>query len=201
MSKKNSDNGEKDLVIKININDYRDDTMRKEIEIKSKDDIIEALTKDGHSTADVARATLVARELELAPENIIRPNKVLVTVSAMQDVSRIAHHNSRKVVHTPKGDHFVPTIVARAASFPVEISAEEDEVEQEEQEKRTIDDGPSFVPYLGENSVSRTYDYFNRIIPGHIKERLVTLYANGEDVRKAADDLKAMIDRLVDEII
>jgi len=202
MTKKNGSKEEKCEIV-IDITEYLEDTRRKEIEITSREDILDALIKDGHSTAEVARATLVARELEIAPPDIIRSNKVLVTVAAMNDVSRIAH-NKKSIVHTPKGDHFVSDLVTRAASFPYEIDPEEAAIEADDEnkeEEKPIDNGLSFVPRKSPESVMRTYDYFRRIIPGHLKDRLVSLYENGEDLHKVADELKAMIDHLVSEII
>ena len=78
----------KKLYVKADISEWRDEAFQEEFVPKDKDEILEAVEKGMH-TAQVARATVVSRELKEAPEDIIRDNKVLLLVGAMQDVSQM----------------------------------------------------------------------------------------------------------------
>lgn len=164
----------KKLYLKADITDWRDEAYQDEFIPKDRDDILGAI-EIGMHTAKVARATVVSRELKEASEDIIRENKILLQVGAMQDISQIVLREKTEV-ETKSGE---------ILSVPAFIGSAED------------DNGQSYVPSDSNRGRERAEKYLKNQVVGHIRNRLGTIYQNGGDVAEVAEKLKARIDELV----
>lgn len=187
------------LYIREDISDWRDETFQDETIIEQEDDIFAAL-EQGISTPKIARAALVSRELGKAPADLIRSNKVLLNVGAMADVIAIAHKPKVKV-QTKNGEYDAPAFVGKVATRQLEEEQVEGEPEIEETETEPDDSGPSFVRLGDDLAGRRAQDYLDRIVPGHIWNRLLIIHSAGGDVRQAALEVKGKIDEMVGRIV
>lgn len=197
------DNGR--LYIKEDITDWQQETLRNETIIEKEEDIIDALTKEGRSTKEVARSTLVSRAMGKAPEEILRPNKILLTSGAELQINQIIDRQ-RSVVRTPKGSFTIQSYVGKLPmndrGVPVEENDNENLVEENTEEDEPVDTGPSFTSINGQLASDRALGYLNRIVRGRtIRDRLIVIYKNGGNIREVAENLKRQIDELVEQII
>jgi hypothetical protein len=168
----------KKLYAKADITDWRDEAFQAEFVPKDKEDILDAI-ETGMNTAQVARATVVSREIKEAPDDIIRENKVLLQVGAMQDISQI--------VVRQKTD--VDTKSGKTWHIPAFVGSNEG------------DNGQSYVPNDSYQARERAERYLKRQGIGHIKNRLAVIYQTGGDVKETAKQLKIEIDKLVRELV
>lgn len=180
---------DEELIIKIDITDWRDTLLQTEEPITNEEDIIKALSA-GKQTGVVARATAVSRALKLAPEDILRSDKLLYYTGCVGDISAIAKKNKR-VVEVENGDHYtVPELIGYPGRRK---EIEEGEVQPEEgyQSYITIDD-PQAAEYAK--------NYLIKVLPGHIWNRLLILHECNEDVSEAGELMKDKIDEMVKRI-
>ena len=180
------------LFIKEDITDWMDETLHDENIIESEEDIIHALD-NGVSTAKLARATLVSRAMGKAPKDIVRPNKILLNVGAQMDVISRAH-SEKTSVKTSTGEYPVSSFVGIVREK--ELVHEENDPEIQE-----VPQGPSFVRINSSDALGRSVGYLERIVPGHVWNRLLVVHEAGGDVRNEADKLKQTIDDMVSRII
>lgn len=183
-----------ELFIHENITDWMHETLRDESIIESDQDIIHALAKGG-STAKVARAAIVSREMGKAPSDIVRPNKMLLNVGAQMDITQMMH-NEKTIVKTSSGEHPVSSYIGIVKEK--EQPGDEDAPEEEEQPKKYE---PSFVSIDSAEALERSIGYLERVVPGHIWNRLLVVHEAGGDVRNEADKVKQIIDDMVSRIV
>lgn len=165
----------KKLYLKADITDWRDEAYQEEFMPESKDDIMDAIEKGQH-TAKIARATLVAREVGHAPDDIIRENKLLVMSGAMNDISRM--------VQSTKSE--IETVSGKTWKVPAFLGNPKGENGEQ-----------SYVSTDTNKSKVWAEKYLETAIVSHIRNRFATIYQNGGDVAEAADKLKARIDGLI----
>lgn len=167
------------MELKIDVTDWHEETKREEIEIKNDDDIYALLDKGEH-TGKIGRAIIVNRELGNADENIIKPNKLILSSGAQLEVSRLAARK-RHEVETESGAKF------QARSYVGEVQDGQDTDE-------------SYVTYTDDKAAERAKRYLTNMIPGYIWPRLLTLYEANENVQEVADELKSLIDEMVEKL-
>lgn len=184
-------NGNGKLYIKEDITDWRDEAMRDEAIPESAAELMQ-FVEGGMSTAKAARAAIVAREIGKAPADIIRTNKMLLNAGAQLDITAMMHRKKTDV-KTPSGR----TYEANAFVGKGQLGAD---TETDEQDAKP-DLGPSFVSVNDKQAIDRTLFYLHSVVPGWIWGRLLTLAANKQDVRAAANQLKATIDDMVGRIM
>lgn len=178
------------LYIREDISDWQDEAFRAEIIITNERDMLDALASGSH-TAQVARAAIVSRELGKAPEDIMRPNKVLLTIGAMQDVISTAHKVKIEVETSNGAVYEAPAFVGKG---------NKDEAPEETEEKDPEDTGPSFVAARSPLALERARRYMSNVVPGHVWNRLLLIHHNGGSVQAEAEELKAKIDEMVNRI-
>lgn len=167
------------MELKIDVTDWHEETKREEMEIKSDNDIYALLDKGEH-TGKIGRAIIVNRELGNADENIIKPNKLILNSGAQLEVSRLAARK-RHEVETESGAKF------QARSYVGEVQDGQDTDE-------------SYVSHSDDKAADRTRRYLMSIIPGHIWQRFLILYEAGENIQEVADELKSLIDEMVEKL-
>jgi hypothetical protein len=167
----------KRLYAKADITEWRDEAFQDELVPKDKEEILRAI-EDGMHTAKVARATIVSRELKEAPEDIIRENKVLMQVGAMQDISQIVARQKSEI-QTKSGETW---------QVPAFVGDQDD------------GDGQSYYPSDSYKAKDIAERYLQNQVVGHIRNRLATIFQGGGDVSEVATWLKVKIDELVDEL-
>jgi hypothetical protein len=165
----------KKLYLKADISDWRDEAYQDEFLPESKDEIMDAV-ETGKHTAEIARATIVSREVGHAPDDIIRENKLLVMSGAMNDISRMVR-NTKTEIETVSGKTWkVPAFLGHPTG---------EDVEQ------------SYVSTDTNKGKVWAEKYLETAVVSHIRNRLATIYQNGGDVTEAADKLKSRIDGLI----
>lgn len=184
------------LFIHEDITDWRDEVFRDELIIMEEKDILDALGQGSH-TAKVARAAIVSREIGKAPANIVRPNKTLLTIGAMQDVTQIAHKVKAEVTAADGAVYDAPAFIGRGNIEELIEAPEDDEPEEGKDE---IDLGPSFVGIHDPMARQRAERHLFRVVPGHIWNRLLIVHEGGGDVALVALELKDKIDEMVRRI-
>ena len=179
------------LFIKEDITDWYKETMRDETIVESEQDVLGLLDKGEHS-AKIARSAIVSRELGKAPDDILRPNKVLLTAGALNDISFMAKKVTLEVEGKNGKTYDAPGYVGRIGRMP-----DDDEPGEEPKE----DKGPSYVRTQSTTGLNRAEAYLTTTIPTHVWNRLLVVKANGGDVRTSAELLIESIDQMVERLV
>jgi len=166
-----------ELTITIPIDDWHDEALKTEMPITDKQTIID-LIEAGLHTAKVGRMAITWRELGEAPGDILRPNKVLLESAAQHNISQIVRAQKHEV-ETKDGKIYY------SRDYVGQLSDDEDGYEQ------------SYIHYTSRAAVERALTYLENAVPGHIWNRLITLYENGGDYKEAARSLIMTIDEMV----
>lgn len=167
--------------IVIDIRDWRDKTIQEETLVSSEDDVYRML-EEGMSTSDIAVSTLVSRELGVAPQGIIRPNKVLIRLGAMEDASKIWADKKREI-RAANGRR------VKAKLYVGKNNPESDEPSYVNSEKDP------------DAALKRSTEYLLNVVPGHVRNALVQVYAGGGDVQEVADMLIDKIQYMTDKLV
>ena len=210
------DEDEGKLIIKTDITDWREEADELGFVPKNQKDMVDALA-EGHTTAQVARASIVSRERGYADENILRPNKLLMQTGAMLQVGQAAR-NKRDVGQLPNGKTvnapaYVGRVVHTAPTIPELGSDDEAQAQLFELEALAgggdsgnvpppDSDGPSYVDGGSYEAQRRAEQYLEDIVPGHIWDRLVIIARNGtaQDIETACVKLKYKINEMLDKL-
>ena len=173
--------------IRIDVTDYCEETLRNETVITSKDDIIEH-AKNGKSTGEMARSVIASRVLGHAPMDIINSDKMIHHTGARVEVSGIISSESHEV--TTKNGHVYEsrTYLGKVGRKPTGDDGELPE------------DKNNYVVAKSNDGYERAINYLDRVVPGHIWNRLLTIYENRGDVERAAASLKNNIDEMVKKL-
>lgn len=185
-------------VIRIEYADWLEEYLRNETPINDDDDIVALLTADAHSTAEVARMTIVAREQGYAADTILPPNKTMLAADARARLA-VKMKARRVSVEMPNGTEYsVREFVGVPQTGPT----------SDEQQGNAMDVGAielqsekAFVPFQDEAALERIMYYLNNNVPGIIFERLKLIAAGGGDVLRAGEQLKATIDEMVGRLV
>lgn len=167
------------MKINIDITDWNEEHKEKEPNVSSHKEIIER-SKEGLGPSELARMTIVARELDLAPENIIASNKVNLMVGGAAQISKIK--TGKKEAKLKNGN----TVNMREYTCPVEGG--EDDVLVESETKAGYD-----------NAVN----YLLNVVPGYIvgRLRIIANYSGNGDVEHYAELLIEKIRSAVKELV
>jgi hypothetical protein len=176
------------LTVKINIQDWLEECQRDELEVKEKADIIKAI-EEGKSTSKVACAALVCRELSVAQEDIIRPNKSLLLDGASGNIISIVRNQTHEVTLFSGAVEEVHDFNGRITN----VNGTEPEAED--------DTGPSFVGKNDPLYIKRAQRYLEERVPGHIEPRLIQIYESGGDVHEAIKMLHTILDEMETRIL
>ena len=168
----------KRLYIKADISDWRDEAFQVELLPKTDDDILEAI-ESGKHTAQIARCTIVSREVGEADKEILPENKLLIMAGAMQGISKKVR-NQKIDIETANGQ------IWRIPAFLGHPNGDDDDV--------------SYVSVDSQKAREWATNYLETIVIGHIRNRLATLYQNGGDITESAEKLKMKIDEMVAEL-
>ena len=180
-------------VIKIDVTDWAVEHDEIEPDVSSEDKLVELSTK--YHTIKLARMAIIAREKGLMPEGIMPPNKVVLQSGAWLRISSLIKRRVKEF-ELPNGN----TVEVREF-----VGAVKDENDHVHGDALDSDVDSSFTADLyvhseSDEGLGRAIDYLLKRIPGYVYGRLVTIAANGGDVRKAADELKGKIDELVERL-
>ena len=184
-------------LIKIDVTDWAVEHDQIEPSVTGEDDLIALVTKQGRSTAQVARLAIIARERGLAPTNILPENKPLLNAGAAVDISsKIARR--MKEAQLPNGN----TLTVREFVAPVREEEEEGQLANDTQNVLAPSSPlpETFVSVESPEARGRALDYLYKIVPGYIMGRLKIIAISGGDVKAAADELKNKIDEMVDRL-
>ncbi len=180
-------------VIKIDVTDWAVEHDEIEPDVSSEDKLVELSTK--YHTIKLARMAIIAREKGLMPEGIMPPNKVVLQSGAWLRISSLIKRRvSEKEL--PNG---------KTVEFREFVGVVRDEDGQNTGDTLSAHADSSLTTDLyvhaeSDEGLERAIDYLLKRIPGYVYGRLVTIAANGGDVRKAADELKGKIDELVERL-
>ncbi len=159
------------LYVKADITEWRDEAYQDEFLPENWDDIMDAM-ENGQHTAKVARAVIVAREVGLAPDDIVPENKCLIQSGTVNDISK-KMRNIKIEIETVSGKTWkVPAFIGQPSG----------------------DDEQSYVSSDTHKGMEWAESYLEKQVVGNIRNRLANIYQNGGDVTKVADKLKSRID-------
>lgn len=181
------------LIIYVDITDLEEDSKRKELMPESEEDIVEELA-NGRSPLEIGSSVLVTRERGRAPQDIIRPNKLLLQSGAQMDIISIAHRQKLKMKTESGKEYQLPKFIGTVAEH------KENGKEEEDAEETQANEEISYVSSESAEGMRRSIEYLERIVPGHIRNRLYVIYHNGGDVRNEADKLIETINEIVGEL-
>jgi len=189
------------LIVKTDITDWRDECLRYEPTIRTVDDLVALVVDENRSTGEAARMAIVMRELGHAPDDILKPNKLLLHAGGRAEVA--IKVSARKVqAEMPNGSTYSVRefvgIPGRGEGVASDVDVGQVAFEAEVQDAVTeAASGPHYVPSDSADGLMRAMNYLVNTIPGYIFERLKIIALAGGDVEAAADTLKEEIDRQV----
>jgi len=205
----NGDNGK--MIIPIDITDWNDEMLRNETVITSEEDVYTAMDS-GVSMPAIARYLAVSRHCGHAPQDIMRPNKVIFHVGVMGEAVTIAKKRKRMVT-TPSGKKYpTPEYVGPVRKKELPLSPVEDDeaaflfeaervVDDTTDDTIPVDDKAYYVKTGSLDGTARAHRYLTTTLLGHIRNKLVQILAGGGDVKGVAEELKQGIDGLVAEMV
>ena len=182
-------------VITIPIDDWDEQYIQDEPDVTTDDAIIARLL-EGITTAQVARHTIVARERGDAPENILKPNKLLLFTGAQKQVSEKYQRRTR-VVEVPSGKSYE----VREYSAPVREKQEDDEAGTLTDEATISIIAPLVSIDDKDQSVSNAERYLLNVAMGHIWPRLVEIAYHGGDVEEIVKIIKQRLDDMCNKLV
>lgn len=177
------------LTIQVPIDDWAEEVKREEVELTSDADIIAAMATTGAHPLKLARMVIASREMGIAPEGIIAPNKTLLNVGGAEEVARLIR-SQVNTVHV--GDQ---SYEARAFVGPVDGAAPDGE-----------EGAPDEVTFVAANTklaLARLATYISDMIPRHVWGRAVILasHAGGQEtLHEALRALRAAIDGIEEKL-
>jgi hypothetical protein len=180
-------------IIKIDVTDWAVEHDEVEPDVSSEDKLVELSTK--FSTPKLARLAIIAREKGSMPENILPANKPLFQSGAWLAISSLIKRRVKEV-ELPNGS----TVEMR--EFVGVVGDEDDHLRDDTLLSSVASSLTTdfYVHAESDEGLERAIDYLLKRIPGYVYGRLVTIAANGGDVRKAADELKVKIDEIVERL-
>lgn len=179
------------LIIKIDATEWRDETFRDENIIEGETDIYKGFDR-GLSTAKLARAAVVSREVGKAPDDIIRPNLDLLSAGAVQDIIAISHKKKVEVAVENGKTYQTNAYVGKGNT--------NENGNGETEETKDVDDGPSYVDIHSKEAIDRALLQLSGRVSGNIWSCLLVLQANDRDVKEVADALVDNIYSMVKRI-
>jgi hypothetical protein len=168
----------KKLEVKIDITDWGEEYQDKALDVSSEDEIIER-AKEGVKPSEMSRLTIAARELGCVPEDVLRPNKILLMIGGAVSVSNMI---ARRVKES-------------SLSNGKSVKMRELTCATEGVEKQVVVDASS------ETGFQNAVNYLLNVVPGYIYSRLVIIADHGGDVQEYANQLKALIDDMVSKLV
>jgi len=181
------------LIISDDYTDWLEEVIKAEMIIEKKDDIYKAIDEGKH-TAQIARAVVVSRELKKMPFDIINCNKSLLNLGAQLGIISLAHQKKTQVETVNGHVYDINAYVGKGQVTEGII----DEVVTEGD--NPVDDGPSYEASGTKLALERAVRYVVKVVPGHIWNHLLHIAKGHGDVRVVAEELKANIDRMVEQI-
>jgi hypothetical protein len=161
--------------VRTDITDWVDEWVHDETDM-AQDDIIVKLTTQGYPAGKIARMAVSARLNGKAPDDILDSNKLLLYAGARRDVARRIETRKRGHVREFIGKH----------SEPVDEEGGEE-------------DRPSgYVRSLSDDGLRLAESYLLNHVPGHIRNHLRIVAANGGDATAVADKLCSKITELAE---
>jgi len=199
----------KRLVLGIDITDWQDEWLREEVEIKSSSDLILCVVDDGHSNAQAARMAIVQRELGIAPDGILKPNKVLLNAGARAQVA-VMISNRHTEAEMPNGKMYdVRTYIAPPGRKPADDDEKDESGNGYEAEQKAIApiakiDGNGdrrYAQFDTARGLELALRWLERWVPGLLFERFKQIAAAGGDIEAAAEMVKSKIDEMVERLM
>jgi hypothetical protein len=177
----------KKYYIQEEVTDWHDEVVEAGLIFTSQEEMIDAIRR-GEKTIRVARAAIVSRLLGKAPDDIVGPNKLLLSHGASYDIRRLVRKLTESV-ETPTGEY-------QARSF---VGTSYESV-QEEDKDAEHDTERSFVPLADNEAGKRAVFYLEHVLPGHIWNHLLIAHASGINVKALATMLYDKIDEMVGKL-
>lgn len=181
-------------VIEIPYRDWLEEYMRDEPDVSTEEKLIEALKCA--TSAKVARWAIVARERGDAPQNLLKPNKLLLYAGGQADIaSKYAAQKRRVQLENGR------EINVRAYVGPVPKEEEEQADFETTVEAGVVQDDNLFlVEALSVQGCERALYYLRKVVPGHVWGRLEIVAINRGDVQGVAQELIGEIEKMVERL-
>lgn len=193
--------------VRIDVRDWRDETLQDEALVTSRDDVLEMVAQ-GVTTGKIVKRAVISELLGVAPTAVLRPHKLLFYSGAQLAVAQLAR-STKRAVKVANGKEY------QAARFVGRVNHEvlDDQgkgtgvfqaVAQTAGQTAPAPSLPDTVSYADMDDskqhagiLERAQNYLRGIVPGHIWDRLLAVYQCGGDVQSEADKLKDAIDEMV----
>lgn len=187
------------MKIEIDVTDWVDEAEQSPLKFKDQGDIIAAMAETSIKPLQAGRLATVFREMGVADEDILPPNKINLQMGAACFISQVIARQ-RTTVEINSKPYDVRLYVAQATTD--ETGDKPEAINEFTVE--TIQDLPSsevtLVEYNDEAAQERIMRYLMTNVMGRIKERLTLIAAGKGDVKAVAKELKREIDSIVKEL-
>jgi hypothetical protein len=198
-------NGKK-VIIPIDITDWNEEMLRDENIVTNEDDIFKMLD-EGVPMPKIVRAVPTARYTGYAPQDIMRPDKVIYYIGAYSDVLNIIKQRKKTIIAPSGKEYSTPEYIGPVPEKKLPRTVVEDDeaaflFEAERvAESDNADRNTNFVKSGSTEALARARRYLTSVVLGHIQNRLTQICDAGGDVKIAAEELKCAIDEMVARMV
>lgn len=136
------------MQIKVDVTDWEQEYIQEETQILIEDDLVKLSTQ--MPASKVARMYLVSREKKQSPDDLLRPNKVLLNVGGATDLASVIVRRKKDVTLSNGKEFQIREYVGSGAE----------------------DEEDTFVKVESDEAAKRALDYLLNIVPGYVMGRL-----------------------------
>ena len=156
--------------IKIDITDWVAELQKNQVEIKDEESLFD-LTAEGYNAGEIARMAIAGRENGKAPDDILKPNKLLLYAGARREVAE--KHEKRLLANMP---------------LPVR-----EYIGQGFDDKKEDDSEGGYISTESEEGLRLATEYLLKVVPGHVVGHLRIVAMNRGETEAIARQLAERI--------
>ena len=156
--------------IQIDITDWVEELIKNNVTIKDEESLFD-LTAEGYNAGEIARMAIAGRENGRAPDDILRPNKLLLYAGARRDIA---------------GKHERRTL----ANEPLEVREYIGQAFDDSKEK---ENEGTYIQTQSQEGLRLATEYLLKVVPGHARRHLCIVAINGGDTEAIARELAERI--------
>lgn len=177
------------MELQIDITDWDEEYQAEEVDLSTKEAMIEAQIKHNYHQAKVGRMYCAARERGQAEPEILPPNKSCLNAAlACAWLQVLAREKTALIM--PNGS------IRDVRTFVLPVPEEE-----EEPDENPTDEGPHLAQCTSSRAIERACDYLLKRVPGYVMGRLALIAQDEARLKSAVEALHAKIDELYAELV
>ena len=185
--------------INIDVTDWAETALQAEEVPQTDEELVRLAVDRNWGAKQTAQIALAMRAMGHVPAEILPPDKAVLAEGGAYFVHHVVAAQKTRFERNGKEQEM--------RSYTAVQQGDDDDDGDESEQASFETDAEATLPERGyveagtPESVENAIAYLHRRVPGHIRNRLVEIWAGGGDVREVAEDLIALIRGMVDELV